>query len=457
MAEITLLYVAGQEIGYGRFGVYLAKHIAERGITVYDDEGNPDHEARDMAGQLLNTGRSIPPSPTNVMAYVSVPSHMVGYHEGQHRVFCTMWEAQDLPESFRSTFHEIDTLVVPSLHNVELFSEFHDDVQFMPLGIDPALWHYSPPPRHDKEFRFLINGRGARKGTELAFRAFRTVFRQSDQKTFHPRPVLVMKSLKGHGEFYASDTRHITGKLSPVDEASLYADAHCYLGPSRGEGFGLAPLQALAVGRPTILTGAHGHASYAHLGIPLSSKPEPADYFIYGDAGMWWEPDFDELCEKMWEVYRNYDAHALRARENAEIVARDWTWSKTTDRFLEILGDRLDRPYTGNGKWHQCERLQYRIVTAQDFKSEIMGRTLFFEQGKEYYAPADVKRILFDAGVLANECLEGVDHGLAERQVINLGKYRADHSYCPTCHQQLNSQPTKADVLYEQRLAELGE
>ena len=39
-------------------------------------------------------------------------------------------------------------------------------------------------------------------------------------------------------------------------EVDLFAEAHCYLAPSKGEGWGLCPHQAIAQGCPTVLTDA---------------------------------------------------------------------------------------------------------------------------------------------------------------------------------------------------------
>src|SRR5205807_7448785 len=98
-----------------------------------------------------------------------------------------------------------------------------------------------------------------------------------------PIPRLVMKNPKAEN-FYGDRVLMVTGRMSNQAEIDLYQNAHCYLQPSRGEGFGLQPLQALACGIPTILTDAHGHKDFAHLGLGLSSKMAKADYFIYGDA-----------------------------------------------------------------------------------------------------------------------------------------------------------------------------
>jgi hypothetical protein len=395
----------------------------------------------------LTSGVAPSGDPTNVSMWVSVPTHSIGAWQGQMQTILTMWEADRLPESFRETLHAFDMLMVPSEQNVELFSKYHDNVELVLLGVDPDRWHYAPPPTVDNEFRFLISGRGSRKGVDVAYNAFKTVF----NKPMHPTPKLMMKSLKGHGDYYSANVEHLPGLYSPDGEVELYQSAHCYLQPSRGEGFGLQPLQAMALGRPTILTNAHGHASFAKLGVPISTTMARADYFIYGDAGQWWEPDFEEVCEAMWDVYQNYDTHVARARESAKTIARDFTWANTTQRVLDLLGDEMGRRYTGDGTWLPTEPVRYKIVTNQDWLGEIAGRKLHFKKGQEYYDLADVKRIFFDAGVLDPVCIDDDGDILAPQQVDELPEYNAAHSHCPTCGQELNSQPTRADKI----LAEL--
>lgn len=324
----------------------------------------------------------------------------------------------------------------------------------MTLGVDPALWHYIPPTPPTTEFNFLISGRGGRKGVDLAFKAFREVFYSGGTcSVVGPRPQLIMKSLRGHDKFFGNNVTHVTGRLDPIPERDLYANAHCYLQPSRGEGFGLQPLQAMALGRPTILTDAHGHESFAKMGIPLGWEFKPSGEFLFGDSGDWWEPNYDELCEAMWDVYKNYDTHCENAKWSAEIIARDWTWEKVCDRFVEILGDHMDRPYTGSGEWVPTTHHLFPIVTNRDYSCDIAGRTLMFTAGKEYYESADVKRNLFDGGLLDPCCIDRDGTGLAEIQIEQLGKYRADRETCPTCHQVVNTRETAADRIEAEMIA----
>jgi hypothetical protein len=322
-------------------------------------------------------------------------------------------------------------------------------VKLVTLGVDPDLWHYIEPRPPSTTFDFLISGRGKRKGVDVTFEAFRTVFGSYQPPLDKPVPRLIMKSLKGHGEYYAPGVKHVTGRLDPLEERDLYANAHCYVQPSRGEGFGLQPLQAIALGRPTILTNAHGHESYAHLGIGLDWEPSSADYFMFGDAGEWWEPNFDEVCEAMWDVYNNYDAHCARAKESAEVVARDWTWKNTTDQFLAAFGDELTKPYTGSGVWRKKEARLFKVVTLRDHHMNAAGIDYQFLAGQEYYVVSDVKRVLYDAGMLDPICLTDDDLGLAPQQLESLPEYLAHKSHCFTCGQELNTRPNLADKYFQ--------
>jgi hypothetical protein len=366
-----------------------------------------------------------------------------------------MWEATRLPESFRENLDNFDTVVVPSFQNVELFSQYHPNVHFMPLGIDPVDWHYIPRQEPTNEFRFLIGGSGPRKGTDLAFKAFNRVFKTPPK--MGPLPKLILKSPKPE-DFYGENVTRVPGRITPEEEIDLYTTAHCYLQPSRGEGFGLQPLQAIAQGIPTILTAAHGHESFAHLGYGLKSKLVPAAYFSHGHAGEWWEPDFDQLCELMEYVYLNYSEAEAWAEVNAKEVAANWTWSNTTDRFLEIFGYEMTVPYSGAGEWKDCGLRKYHVRVQQEFACEMAGIHYRFHPGVDYYEPADVKRHLFDGGWLDNSCLttilpdgtELADIGLNEQQLALMGDYSASHSYCPTCTQRLNSVPTKADDIFRE-------
>jgi len=431
-------------------GIKLADALADLGVDLYDSLGAPaeGESGEDREGRVRRVREG---GPTNVTSWISVPTHARWWYEKQFASCFTMWEASVLPPSFRDTLHEFDVLMVPSQQNIDLFSQYHHNVRYVPLGVDLEKWHYVPRVMPDKHFSFLCGGSGQRKGVDLAFKAFRTVFLGWNKK-WGPEPQLVLKNPKGEAKFRGYDrVLMVSGRISNQAEIDLYGSAHCYVQPSRGEGFGLQPLQALAQGMPTILTDAHGHSSFAKLGIPLGWDWSKAEYFIYGDAGDWWEPKFDELCELMWDVYTNYQKHVDRAAVIAQsIIPQEFSWERCAERFIEAHGNELSRPYQGNGSYYFPEHQNYLVRVSRKWEAEIAGLHFMWLPGKDYYEPADVKRILFERGVLEPSCLDGPDHGLVENQVARIGAYSAHKEWCPTCHQQLNSRPNQADALEQE-------
>jgi hypothetical protein len=443
--ELTLLHVKGDgatAIGYGRFGVKLAAAIEAEGVDLYnhlDQPVKPNHLQEQVEG--TRTGL------TNVVGWVSTPGHAQGWHKGQYSVLFSMWEAQRLPEAYREHLYAFDLVVVPSEQNVELFSRFHPNVKLAYLGVDPAEWGYVKRTPPDRYFNFLIGGTGARKGTDLAVDAFRKVF--STWPKDDPVPRLVMKNPKGE-DFYGDRIEMVTGRLSDDDERALYETAHCYLQPSRGEGFGLQPLQAICQGIPTILTDAHGQASFAKYGYGLSTTNAKSAYFIYGEAGDWWEPNLDELCEYMEYVYNNYEDAEARAAENARLALAEFTWQNSARQFLDAIGrDRLTQPYSGDGSWFAPERKLYPVRVLKDFAADIAGSKYLWRPGRTFHETADVKRILFEAGLLDPSCVEGdgEDTGLLPVEVARVDSYSAQHSFCHFCGQKAGTGVTREQEL----------
>lgn len=428
--DINLNYVPNESMGYGRLGVKVAEEFQRRGVEVYRHLPSPEaptHPERN-AGIASN------------VCWVSVPTHAQGWWEGQTASIFTMWEATNLPESFREALHTFDNVIVPSAQNVELFSPFHDNIHEVHLGVDPTEWHLIDRPEPGVFFDFLIGGSGARKGTDLAYKAFLAAF--PNKRWDGPIPRLVMKNPR-RDNFEHSRLMMIGGRISPEAEQALYASAHCYLQPSRGEGFGLQPLQAIAQGLPTILTGAHGHASFADLGMPIDSTFGPASYFIYGEPGDWWEPDFDQLVERMRWVYDNWGLAVEQAKVGAGVVAERFTWANTVDRLMEILD--LSAPLSDKGRWVEPAPLKFLVRVDRELHVNAAGLEYHFLPGHDHWVPADVKRILAEGGHLAASCIREFD-GLTDEQVARLGG-SDEHLFCSHCGQKYNSGTTRADEI----------
>ncbi|MDE1822694.1 MAG: glycosyltransferase family 4 protein, partial [Euryarchaeota archaeon] len=313
-----------------------------------------------------------------------------------------------LPEPFREALDQFDTVVVPSEQNRELFSRYHDNVRYVPLGIEPDDWHPIARPTLDGPFfNFFISGGGKRKGSDLVIDAFRKVF--DTWPDGMPIPRLFVHSAKASEVPNDDRIQLITGLMDPEEERALYAMSHVFVFPSRGEGFGLRPLQAIAQGCPTIATDAHGHKAFSHLmthPLPWSLTETPPQSFHHGPAGSWWEPDFDALCEAMEDAYLNYDRHVAAAAENGRIAVATLNWDETARKYLDAIGrENLDLPDVEPVEWMMPEIRRYLVRVTRSRLMEVGGTQYLMEPGRDYWEPADVKRILFESGVLDFSCL----------------------------------------------------
>jgi len=368
-------HVPRHHLGYGRMGMELYAACERAGVTMSSDP----YQAQ-----------------ANTVVHVMIPPMVKGWLSDQRRVIFTMYETTECPAEFRS-LQDFHLVLVPCEANVEAFSKWHPNVQRVPLGIDPEVWTYRKRPTAGP-FTFLASGSEPRKGTDVAMRAFQRAF------PTNPDVRLLVKHPTSSPIPIPSDPRIqvVSGYLSAQEELDLYASAHCYLGLSRGEGFGMMPLQALAQGCPTILSAAHGHAEFSHYGIPISTRLVPAaDYMLFGEAGDWWEPDEDETVDAMLDVYANYDGYLNVARRRSGQVRRTWTWDAAAARLLDVLGDLP--PYLGLGGRERRTEMEVPIRVTRPIACHIGDRDYDLVPGHEYWVPGDAKRVLREAGYIDDQ------------------------------------------------------
>lgn len=231
--QLTFYHVRTGDSGFGRMGVDLEKALKQQGMTVYGEiAGSPN--IIDDPSVYLPFGPKLSEGLTNVVLWASVVPHVLGWMEGQVPILWTMFEANYLPAALTEGLDQFDTIIVPSTQNLEMFSEHHDNVKYVPLGIDPEQWSYVPRTEPTERFNFLVCGRGLRKGLDLAYNAFKKCFPDGSWGD-GPEPWLTIKSPDPE-RFDEPRIQIINGQIPRAAERELYTQAHCLLAPSRGKG-----------------------------------------------------------------------------------------------------------------------------------------------------------------------------------------------------------------------------
>jgi hypothetical protein len=170
-----------------------------------------------------------------------------------------------------------------------------------------------------------------------------------------------------------------------------FRQGHVFIAASRGEGFGLMPLQSISLGMPTIISDTTGQEQFSYLATGVVSTTRSPAMTI----GNWDEPNLDELCELMLDHYRNWSNHKGEASVNAKSVSA-WSWRKATKALLEAVpvGTLLADPV-----WEPVV-VTVPIKVKKKLSCDIGRAHYDFLPGVEYQVPEGVLQVLSDAKVL---------------------------------------------------------
>ncbi len=259
-------------------------------------------------------------------------------------VVYNMWASTHIPPEIIDAINDAASLCcVPCRHNVEIFRNagVRVPLRVLPHGVDGERFPLLNRPRaaSDPLVFGTISDFSYRKGIDVLVRAFRREFAP------HEPVRLILKNSGGYPVADIDDPRieHFLGHDRQSELLPLLGQMDAFVLPSRGEGFGLTGLEAMATGLPVIATNWSGPADYLD---PADSLPldyrlvdapgvtEPAHRF----DGQWAEPDEAHLRHLLRWVYENRDEAAAMGQRAAARVRRNWTW----DGAAQTLRDDLD-------------------------------------------------------------------------------------------------------------------
>lgn len=266
-----------------------------------------------------------------------------------YRIIYTMFESDKLPEDWAEYLLEADDVIVPSKFCKDVFKKAGVKSKVIPLGYDDSIYEFFQR-RKRSVFTFIhYNAFNVRKGFLELFKAFTEEFAQ-DEKV---RLVLKTTSNTIPSAMPINPRQYknievITGKKSDSDMVDMLNNADCFVFPSRGEGFGLTPVEAMATGLPVIVPNAHGISEYFDSRYMYGVKIEgetPAVYSAYKnqDVGHMVKCSVKDLRKQMRHVFEHQKEARDKGKLASEYVKR-YTWTKTAEQLNKLLKEYHIKP-----------------------------------------------------------------------------------------------------------------
>lgn len=236
----------------------------------------------------------------------------------------------------------------------------------VPLGIDPDLFNPDQKPypliksMTDGKFSFLFNGGVTlRKGVDILVNAYLNEFRA------HEKVCLVLKDSNFYGKILAARIQELSRRddvakivyintdIDHFNLPGLYTACDCYVHPYRAEGYGLPIAEALACGKPVIVTGGGScldfvgpemgyfvKCSIEHMKEKKISDLETVDY------PFWFVPEIGHLQKVMRYVFENQQAAKEKGLSSGKLFRLKNSWTRAakiaSDRFYYLAGVKKD-------------------------------------------------------------------------------------------------------------------
>ena len=312
--------------------------------------------------------------PNAPQIFGSVTQSIMPTHN-KYNIAFTMMETQTIAHKFAQKCNWHNEVWVPVKWNMDTFKAggVSKPMHQIPLGVDSKLYNPNVEPFRfneniDGKFVFLsVFGWSLRKGYDVLLNSWYKAFKDNpnvslvimskiwgSESADHQRTIQneLYNFQKAHGATI-TNVFHL-GVGVPEDQLPrLYKAAHCFVLPTRGEGWGLPYCEAGACEVPVIATryggqlefldddnsylvDIEGYETCKRLKLNIISSSYGDDILI----ACLKEKATNDFADTMLDVYNNYDKAKEKAKRLRQHLVTNFTWEQSARKIVERL-DKL--------------------------------------------------------------------------------------------------------------------
>lgn len=327
--------------GYGILNNNIYKHLVRHGVEVFCSHEFAPPESSNEWLILDEEERNLfrkPFEKQKIGISGTTPFEFI-HNQSEVKVAMTMAESDRLGEKWVTACNGMTHVIVPSQFFLDVFrnSGINVPISIIPGGVDTERFPYFE--REEKDvFTFGSCGYlNERKGIFELIRAFSSEFA-------HDEPVkLKLHTSNGFFRYYKDfkDPRiTLSWKHKTFDELKdFYNSLDCFVFPSKAEGIGYPPREAMSTGLPTILTNYSGLSDVADpkYAYPLQVKSLTPRKDMLEQPGNWAEIDIAELMYWMRYVYEHQQESREKGKKASETLAANYSWNYCTELLINFL------------------------------------------------------------------------------------------------------------------------
>ena len=384
--------------GYGRHALWIYEGFGESAVVNLRDVEWVDHIYLDPKYKQLVSENSLK-MPAKVRLIMTLPydPHLHAAQVGQTNIVISQFETDRVPKKHVENINRCDHLIITSSYQEAVMKNCGVKVPISCLtpGVDTRLFAYYERPKTETFNVLVLGALTSRKNPRGAVEIFQKASKG------HPAWRLTIKTRLANetddlmkflgfdveyeypmGEKEAARKEGREPRLRPKIEQPFTAQApldprillivrddhplrvnefyrqhDCLLWPSKGEGCGLPPLEAMATGMEVVSSNNSGMADFVkddvawvikNAGMEPAGWPFREDGFsqtyveTYGDVGRWWLPDLDHGAKQLEACYEAWRKGKGKGKRASEIVHRDHDLQAQSHSVLAVVA-----PYCG--------------------------------------------------------------------------------------------------------------